>query len=326
MRKTILTSLMVLFLSSLNANSSYCCFDEFTFVADFLWWKAESEDFDTALDFQSIASGPNITETTYRNYSYGWRPGFKLEAITRLQLCDIVYAPYFCFTHFRATDSQNFDVAALTNQLYVLRLLDRNSISVGAGETLAYSGTTTFLYNRADLGISKAIWENCYYTLIPRVAFTYVHTRQTIQEQVITTGGNAPSIVNTSPQSLYDGYGVTLGLDADYGIGCGFSLYGDVGITALWGNWTYSPQISIRNTNTQVVTSNEGSLKSSEGRWLSDFQVGLQYHACIWKNFHVASRIGWEFVYLPDQVNFARAFDPVGLKMSGLVVSFEVGF
>lgn len=326
MRKTISTLLMTILLGSLNANASFSCFDDFTLTGQFLWWKAESEDFNTSLDFRTEVSGPLIRDTTYRSYSFGWSPGFEIEAKTQLRLCDVVYAPYCNFTHFRSTDNQAFTVTPVGEDFYTLILLDKTFVNVGGGNQLDYSGAADFLYNRLDIGLSKVVWDNCYYTIVPKFAFTYVHTRQTMEERVSTSAFNA--LLRTPiGKSFYSGCGITLGMDVDYGITEGFSIYGNLALTGLWGTWTFETQSrEFDNLTNQLTATLEGRQKTSEGRWLSDIQVGLQYHACLWRTFNMAGRIGWEFVYLPDQVNFKRFLDPVAIKMNGLVVGLDIGF
>lgn len=339
MRKTIL-AISLMFLSTGLCAESFGCFDKTFFSGEFLWWKAQSDRFSATFfldDTNVLERGAETREE--RHYNFGFAPGFRLGLETEISLCGSTFAPYINFTHFRSTRNLVVDFTRPANTTYtvlpVSNLMALSSPTIisdaSAGTALNYSGAADFLYNRADLGISKVLFECERISIIPKIAFTYLHIRQSILEviEIVSTTPANNTLNNGSSQSHFTGYGATLGFDTYYDVACGFSFYSNLGISGVWGPFTTSLNYTGYTTVPAPEVLNAEDSEASSfwvGRWIADLQAGIQYQTNVCNMFDVAARIGWEFVYLPDQFNFNDGANLTPFTISGLVAGVGIGF
>lgn len=333
MRKSSLTILMMFVCSGLCANS-FPCFENTFISGEFLWWQAQSERFNTlsrTVDTSVLPIGE--VNDNERRYYFGFDPGVRIGLETEISVCDFKIAPYASFTHFRSTQNQtnNFAItqADLTYDFFPVSPAMDNNVNGfidEIGETSAYTGSADFLYNRVDVGFAKVLYECERFSIIPKIAFTYLHTRQTILENMTLLQATVTSVNLGSSATHYTGYGLTLGFDSYYDVVCGFSFYGNLALSGVWGPWD-TTFVFDANSNNQLTQSVRDSNTTNVGRWLADLQIGLQYQTNVCSMFEVAARLGWEFIYLPDQMNFNQRSElSSAYKMSGLVAGIGIGF
>lgn len=326
MRKTIFTLLSIFLISGANAESSCSFFDDVFVNGEFLWWRGKNDFMNTTIS--TFTSNQLDTVFTTKPYTYGWDPGFRVGLGTDITLGCAAYSIYADFTYFRGTDSQSFRLSRLIAQEFFNISTPLSFLgSQPVGTIVDYSSSTDFRYNRLDVGISKVFYESCKFSVLPKIAFSYMYTHQAMNEQFNIASPNAPRISSTRAKNLYSGYGLALGMDSYYKLVSGLSVYGMLDICGYLGQQTFSSDFTRLGLPSGVLQATiNNNLKTSSARWLSDMQIGLQYEGCLFSYLQVAGRIGWEFLYLPQQniANISYASDP--LKLSGFVVGMEIGF
>lgn len=339
MRKNFLFVVFTLMASALHADYSMCnpCDSSWnpcgglSLHGEFLWWKAQNNQ-NYARTTEALSSG-GLTTTTDTNYPYtfGWDPGYRVGFDYALGYCDNGYAIYGDFTYFRSADNVEFEVIQPgTGSIIITSVLNSTYTINGPDQREVYVGSGNLKYERADFGLVKTSYENNWLSIQPKVAFTYVYVRQAFNE-VVDRFVSVTSTTTSVGRGKFDfsGYGATLGLDVNYKIPLGFSLFSSLGITPLWGKWnTDTLVISSTILPTPAVTSTRINQASQfVGRWIYQANLGLQYDQCICDWFHVAARVGWEFQTLVNQVNFNRAGnDSSDININGLIAGIEVGF
>lgn len=334
MRKSILAMLTIALFSGLHADSF---FDKVFVSGEFLWWKAECDNFSSRAiftDFSTVIDG--VSTTQVRPYTFGYDPGFRVSVDTELMLCDCTIAPYASFTNFRSTTNQNVNFTltqADTAYTFAFPLNYFNffdsSFLTTVGDTFAYSGSADFLYNRLDIGLSKSVCVSSCFSVIPKAAFTYIHTRQTVTDVVNLVLDASPFLELGSSGAHFSGCGLTLGFDSNYDLACGLSFYGGASVTEVWGELKADFDEEVYQGTEPVGPVFFGGSQSSSmhiARWLADIQLGVQYQTCVSDWFQIAARIGWEFVYLPDQMYFNQQTRPEAFKINGIVAGLGIGF
>lgn len=317
MRKKITAILLIL---TCFVSNTYAFFPNFDLEGlqlegEVLWWQAKAD----GLNVQVIEA---IDESNiyYRFWDYGYDPGFRVGfsydgcGWNGLSL-------YANFTHFRATDTVNLDLLSTVDSSFTITT-PLNGYFVGGGDAFLYTGLSDFLYNRFDIGLGRDTYEYGALSIVPRLAFTYMHTRQSLSEVVDTFDDDT---INNKVS--YSGYGVTIGFDSTYEFwtNSGFALYSSLDLSGLWGSMhnTYS----LDNLSELDIASTAFQNQSTwVGRWVSDVQVGLQYQSQFCSCYQFTAHIGWEFLYLADQLNFFRVGDPSSVKVNGLTIGLALGF
>lgn len=326
MRKTILTLLTVVACSSLNALSTYSFFNDVHVNGEFLWWRGRNDKLNTVLNTQNT----NLADSTWqtRPYTYGWDPGFRVGIDTQFCLGEKSYSTFATFTYFRGNDNQDLQYTrALSSQIFTFSTPLSSVASQALGSSVTFSGSTDFLYERLDVGFAKSIDDCRIFAVIPKVAFSYIHTHQYMYERFTIITPTTPRNTFTQAKNRYDGYGLMIGMDSFYRIISGFSVYGMFEVAGYLGEQTYSNEFVRRSLPTNaVVETLDNHFNGSCARWLADMRVGLQYEEQFFGCLQMAGRIGWEFLYLPNQTIGSFSYIAEDMKISGLVLGLEIGF
>jgi hypothetical protein len=341
MRKTIFATFLALIMSSLHGyydvpngccepvaccETTSCCdfLQGIEVNGEFLWWKGKADGLYVEIFESDSVVTPNVFSTSEKYWDFGYSPGFRLGL--SYQPCQWENTGFYAtFTHFRATDTLSLNLVATDDITYNVRLPFFEVPLDAADEELIYTGGADFLYNRVDVGVAKYCFNYGCLNIVPKVAFTYVHTRSSMSDDVFLSENELGSVLFI--KDSFSGYGATIGFDTNYDLwsGSGFSIFSSLGFSGLWG--PFQSQFQQSDFSDDILI-NVGSNDQSPcvGRWLSDIQVGLQYQSCLCGCYQVAARVGWEFLYLADELNFFRAIDPTSMKVSGLTVGLAVGF
>lgn len=334
MRKSVLIVLTMFLFTGLKADS----FLNKTFMTgEFLWWTAESDSFGPFSFYLNESVTPTHDEYTPYAFKYGYRPGYRVGIETEICLCDTHFAPYATWTSFRTTSALDVDFVLTTSSSFyeidpvsAYFLLLGGAAITDVGDTLNYHGTTDFLYNRLDVGVSKVVYEGSCLSIVPKAAFTYVHLRQTLQERLFQIADSVPILNVGNSQSHFSAGGITLGFDSNYLLGLGFSFYSNLSATGVVGetqtNFSFAAYNGTEPIEANLTFTGSSPANMQVGRWLTDVQVGLQFETCFSNWFQVAARVGWQFVYLPEQLYFSQETRPRSVKINGLVAGLGVGF
>lgn len=322
MRKKFLAAFLALIIGSINAYAvlptSNLGLDGLELYGEFLWWQAKSDGLFLSVEEVNESLLPAVSDKEYRFWELGYSPGFRL---------GLAYQPcswegltfYVSGTHFRATDTLTLDLVGVDDVFFRIGTL----YDTIADDVIDYRGSLDFLFNRVDVGFMKTMCEYGYLSIMPKLAFTYIHTRLATTENYFNTFEEAS---NTSSKNSYSGYGATIGFDATYNVGfvSGLAIYSSLGISGLWGPLHYTYDELVDDEVTQALQS------INFGRWMTDMQVGLQYNTGFCGGYEFAARLGWEFIYLPDNVNLlfkdANKKNPSAMKINGLTLGVGIGF
>lgn len=311
--------------SGLTANS--LGLDGLEIQGEFLWWQGKGDSFYTSIAETAEVAFPEVTTTSYAYWNFGYSPGFRVGF--SYQPCDWNngLSFYSTFTHFRSTDSQSIDVVGTDETTFEIQTIHR-FFAITDGEIFEYTGSADFLYNRADVGFAKVYNPYGSLSIIPKVAFTYVHTRLSIYENILDDDEDDPALLDLlATKDSFSGYGATIGFDTIYDFDCcsGLALFSSLSLSGVWGPFNFSLSEEFNSDGVLVATFEEDQ-SPAVGRWISDIQVGLQYGTTVGSCYQFVARLGWEFLYLADQVDFYRSRDPSSMKINGLTLGFALGF
>lgn len=336
MRKLILSTLLALVMSSAYAND--CCYempDNFNVNAQFLWWKAECENYSVIARYYDTAATPTEEVRSHIPFSFGWDPGFKLGVDYQTCVCGRNIDFFAEWTRFRSTDSHGriFTIPTPPQAgIFSLQTVSGLTFVSPVASAINYNGLADFLYNRLDFGCVSESYCLANFLVNPSVALTYVHTRFAFTDTIDQTVTLAS--VSRSTNTYFNGVGVTLGADMTCGFLNCFSLYSKALLTGLWGSYTASIDGTTAAGGNPLLISSVIDERYSlwRGRWIADFEIGLEYNMYICGQFPLFARIGWEFQYMPN-MNLMRELGsslvssgPSDVTINGLVLGFKVGF
>lgn len=341
MRKTILATFLALAMSSLHGfygTSNDCCMPTtccaptsccdtlqgLELDAEFLWWQAKADSLFITVSETTTAT-PSVGTSRDNFWEFGYDPGFRLGFSYQPCQWDDV-ALYATYTYFRAADTLRFNLTGIAGTNTTVILPFTPVTFTGVDEGLDYTGQIDFLYSRFDIGFAKYCFKFGCLNVVPKAAFTYLHTRTSLSEDFFVVENDQITVSFT--KDSYSGYGATIGFDSNYEFGgSGFSVFSSLGLTGMWGGFHSTfHQVDSDGTTSEIRSTFDVNETPWIGRWMSDIQVGIQYQTCMCSCYQVAARLGWEFLYLPDEVHFFRPNDPNSMMVNGLTAGLAVGF
>jgi hypothetical protein len=105
-----------------------------------------------------------------------------------------------------------------------------------------------FNYNTVDfLYRSESYWSSCF-ALSPFAGLRYANIDQRLRTHFISTVNGVATTADGEFREDFWGIGPLFGLEGDWGLGCGFSFYGNASFATLFGRF------HVRSDNTQVFT------------------------------------------------------------------------
>lgn len=322
-------------------HSSMGCMDSgFTFQADFLWWRANMDDLDYGLQLNDtlfLSTRGKIVEPDF-NYDPGVRVGAGYDF--GRSNWDILFA--WTYHYSKATNSSGnpnvpISLIATRGQTYnfgnykvVIGATGRaswrvhlNSIDFEMGYDHFYSKHFSV---RSHFGL-KAAWINMEY-------------HASYKDLIDTGDGQPANITNYEKLSLrtksdFWAVGPRMGLQSFLHIGWGFSIYGKIAGSLVYGEYSTDSDLFIEreqvsfpftSTTTDVPFSHDNF---SRLRAIVEMSIGLEWSYCFSGDYLLSFHLGWENQYWWNQLEarLLTDYQPNGdLTYSGIDAGIRFDF
>lgn len=342
MKKMILTALMSLVsIGALNAAqysgcatdcysprntyASSCCsfLDGVNLDVDFLWWQTAADNLFAEVEVTDTSVSPQPASLTNYYSNYQWKPGYRIALGYEGCFCGCNVELFAKWTWYRSSASRNLDFALVADQN--VSIFDpfgtAFTIEDSPGAVLFYRNSTSFLYERLDLGFVSATYQLGCFEVKPSVAVTGVYIKDSFNA---FTASDTPEISQLFTGSgKFSGAGITLGAEINYAVVQNFSLYSVSEVTGAWGRIRQSANgVLLDATDVDELLSVTGNYWA--GRLILGQEFGVEYSACVC-SFPVNVHLGWQFLYMPNMAmaTFAGVQDRT---VNGLIAGFAVGF
>lgn len=298
-------------------------YDSDLFVtADFLWWKPTENGLDYVI--KNEGSTDFVSSGKVRSPNFKWDPGFRVGV--GYNMCHDGWDLYANWTHFRtkAKGHANSPLGGTLFPVWENPSDFQGPVPVDEMGFITSARTNWKLrLDQIDLSLGREFFVSKWLTLRPHIGLRtdWIHQKDTIH-YVGTTGNLVPSASVDHQISLKDRYwglGLVGGLNTQWGLGEGFSIYGDLDAAILAGHF----RISERETEL-VSNTNRLHVKNSYqlGRAILDLAAGLRWQASFGCDdaFAFLIQAGWEnHIYFGQNqlLRFVDDFTP-GLQVSNL--------
>jgi len=305
-------------------------------TVDFLYWfaketgltyalKTESPDSKFSLGAQSGVLN-QVAPRKYKSMDEEWDPGFRA-GLGLNSDCD-GWDLYAHWTYFHTCNKRSTSVKDTTFE-FINFPLGKSLISPwfnpgnSAGKTLSPNSNDIHFftkitakwrinYNVLDLEIGRKYWLSQYMSMRPfmgiRGACTRIH---------FSTNPSSESVVDIktvllSNETSYKirfknrfwGVGLLGGFQPDWHFGCGFSLFGNVDIALLWGDFDIKRKENTSSFSTvltePIFALTAGDLGTSKNAFsamqaILDLGVGLRWESNFCQDrYHLGIDLGWE--------------------------------
>lgn len=294
---------------------------------DWLYWKAEQDDLEYAINVRAATDG-----TATRINSTVLRPGFKPRNGYRIfasysPCCDWEIGAIF--THFssHAKSASSVNPGTLSSNFIIInnqRFPIFNALN-GAANGAAFSSINSnwgFKLNYLDLDLCRNIPLFQCLQINPHLGLRGLATRQDFRVNGLVPLSDGVNIVTADLRDKLCGIGVEGGLAATFNVGCGFSVIGQFGGSLLYARTRTSERLEVHDGSS--ITINVMPVQVRHAAPTLDSFIGAQFeNRC--GRFPINVHVGWEQHIIFNANHFA-IFDFADLTLQGLVLGGSVSF
>ncbi len=289
------------------------------FSAEGLYFKA-SED---GLAFAAVreagfAPSANVTATEILNPRVKWDWGVRIGAGYDFS-CGWDLRAYY--THYHTKASGDFDLAAPAVES-IFPLYGSNVLNGTGTAVVAMDARWKLRVDLADLELGRDFCCGPCVSVRPHVGLRAVWLNQ---KYFIEASDAAHTLASTSVidsqsifmKSEFEGIGLRTGLDTQWCVGCGFSVYGCAAASIVYGkfhNHFDETDLLFSGTTTLVETTNQFIQRDSyhASRFITDAGIGIRWsQAYCCDTVIVTLNAGWEHHLFINQNRFEDFFNPV---------------
>ena len=264
---------------------------------------------------QPLSSALYNTET--KNMHFDWDPGFRVGFgwNTPHDGWDLSLN----WTWFQNTASRN--KTAASGEIYLATDLFSPATTSSSG---FYSANTKWRLhlNMLDLELGREFFVSKWMTLRPfislRNTWVYQKNKETFTGAIPAANPTGALLTNSCN---FWGIGPRSGLNTEWGLGSGISLFGDADFSLLYGFFSrgnLQKQNFVDGTSNTVVN-NKDSVRVS--RAIAELALGLRWDSMMGQDYyHIRIQAGWEHLMLFGQNQF-KTFTGVDANNTGAFIS-----
>lgn len=266
--------------------------------AEVLYWRAFQDGLDCGCgdaDIVDVVNADGTIRSTLVSHgkspNFEWGPGYRIGAGYELGCWDVgvFYTSFHSRHHKRNHHNNNVN---LTN--------------------LGHPFRWKLNYQVVDLLIGREFNSECCFYFRPFAGLRGVQIHQKLRTHSISAqegiNGSSESFsssfdnnaivpftsfttIQSHSKQRYRGIGPILGLDAEWNVGCGFSIYGSAAISILYGrfkNHAFATQVFENGSNICIDKHRNNSTQS-----VLDAALGIRWTQCLC-NMEIIYQVGWE--------------------------------
>jgi hypothetical protein len=216
---------------------------------DLLVWKAHADGLVPAIENNNLASGTSTNASNFYNADFEhlhfkWNTGFRLTAGYNLahDMWDIL----FDWTHFNAKASLNEeadpDVAPVQTLYPLWSAYNQNAATISAPTILEVDAKWKLHLNMIDGEIGRRFFAGKWLSVRPNIGLRAAWVRQTFDIDYYGGTFSTAGIEDIDMKNNFWGIGPRIGINTQWALGCGFSLYGDGALSLLYGRFKISQE------------------------------------------------------------------------------------
>lgn len=308
--------------------------DLFVQVSPFIW-QAEQSGLDYAMKWNnSTPASNNSGSGRFKHPHFEWDWGFKLGA--GFNTCHDGWDVFLQWTRFHPDRSHastgvtpffttTLGTAFPAAVVYPLLLPASTAMGSATGPITSTFGPGSgasmswkFRLDLLDLELGREFFVSKWLTLRPHAGLrsAWLHQRSTVHYYNLTNGdGDTEPLVQIADMKVglknnFWGMGPRAGLDAQWGMGCGWSLYSDFAASLLLGHFSIyeSQEPAIAFGGSPVVGSSETfEEKYRAMRAAFDLEIGIRYQQLFCcDQYGLMVQLGWEQHLFVNQNQLTR--------------------
>ena len=264
--------------------------------AELLWWSAYEYGLDYAMSTKNVTTHVNNGDVEQMGNNYSWAFRFGVGYNLPHDGWDL-QANWTFFNN----EVKEHASASRAGGLYPTTVNPNSGFQDPQARAYADKANAKWdvELNIIDLELGREFFTSKFLTLRPHMGFRYVRLDQKFETTF--ENGNSGWIGNSYKYSTNDtnnfwGFGLRGGLDSQWGLGGGFSIFGNFALSLLHGHF-HVHQDAYRRTlaNATKTKVNDFNNRQRVGRAVTDLALGIRWdHMFEGDRFHLGIQLGWE--------------------------------
>lgn len=326
----------------IQVHSAHGCLDSgFSFQGEFLWWRTVMDDLEYGLKNNAIIADPNnfpqgqAFSFTVREPDFQFDPGFRFAAGYDFGRDN--WDVFLRWTRLYTQASDTVNQGSGNDILIPIRVETISIVQNFGGVSLSPYGKVNwdFHFNSLDFEMGYDYFFSHRFSVRPhmgiKAAWLDMDYRVKYLEALVVSAGDIETM-DAKGDSDYWAVGPRFGIDGYLHIGWGFSIYGQISGSLLYGRYDTKYDQSVVSTvpNSPIVV--DFDIKQDDFyRLRSNLQMalGVEWAYCYAGDYLFALHLGWETQYWWNQLEmpFFGYFQPDGdLTLSGLTAGARFDF
>lgn len=276
--------------------STCCRCLDFFFNVDLLYWRAWQDGLEgcgiTTFEEFSTEDGGNVAifSNKDRHMHFDWNPGFRLGIGQRLVPCHLDMSLIWTTFRTKAHSHQRDDGSS--------NLFSFSGASSSSNPRAFVHRHWTLDYNTCDLVLGRSFCFDTYcFGLCPFLGVRGAWIQQRLHSKAVTKFGSEIDseinyIVSSKDRQNLWGVGPYVGLEANWGIGCHFSLFASLDVGLLYGR----SNIRSKTLNTLVNDANFCNNRRNKDVCdvFGDAAIGIRWCYCFCDCLLLNMELSWE--------------------------------
>ncbi len=259
--------------------------DLFVF-GDLIYWNAHENGLNYAV--QNKGSSLNLANAKVKNIHGDWNFGFRVGIGYKIPHDEWDLR----LTWLRYSDHTRSKISAHSGTYVFAIMANPADVIAGIATVSGAQSRWRLQLNQLDLDLGKEFFVSKWLTLRPHfgVRCDWVKQRWSGEYK------NSPAAleIDVKYRDKWWGIGLEGGIDTQWGLGCGFSLFGNLTAAILYGfhDLNFDQQTQIASTSTQFADLDEVYRISHP---TLDLQMGVRWDSMLDDDrFHLGFQVGWE--------------------------------
>ncbi len=279
--------------------------------ADALYMRPTQDGLGYAI--QSHSGTASSANGRVKNARYDWDWGFRVGAGYNLDHdgWDVLLN----YTWFESDAHQNVSGGSIAPEFAL-------ATSLAGSTTSNAKANTRFWLNILDLEMGREFFVSKWLTLRPHAGLRalWIHTKLHSRFSDLIAG----SAVKINAKNRFGGGGLRAGLNSQWGLGSGWSIFGDLDAALMYGKQR------VRQSEEEVST--DADLASYSDNWMTlraslDLALGLRWDRLFYDDaYRIRFQLGWEDHVFFDMSQFANQSNNGNISLNGLAFQARFDF
>ncbi|MBY0529143.1 MAG: hypothetical protein K2P51_03030 [Rhabdochlamydiaceae bacterium] len=276
-------------------------------TADFIYWNAHENGLPLAV--RNKGSTTNLSNADVVYLKSEWDPGFRVGV--GYNLPHDGWDTTFTYLHF-FTDADRHTHAQGGRADFASQGADQDSFNTKS------KGHWNLHLSQLDLNLGREFFVSKWLTLRPNFGLRTAWIKQSLRARYKGFDYVPALKTKVDEKCNFWGLGVVAGMDSQWGLGSGWSIFGNAGFSLLYG--FFHNDVDQNTITVNKFVDLDGSYRTST--FVADLAIGLRWdHMFDRDRYHISFQGGWEHHLYAGQNQFIRFYSNIADNNLGGIFS-----